>query len=56
MPNVFCVRPVPTHMASKLKNHSIFANVAGGKDVAPDQDGFVGASVTLVGDGVNPVD
>ena len=54
--NVLCVMRLSADMASKLKNHSIFASIARGKDFIRVQDGLVGASVTLVSDGVHPVD
>jgi hypothetical protein len=47
---------VPADMANKLKNHSIFASIARGKDFTRVQDGLMGASVTLVSDGVHPID
>jgi len=54
--NVLCLMRVSAEMANKLKNRSIFASIARGKDFARVQDGLVGASVTLVSDGVHPVD
>jgi hypothetical protein len=42
-------------MASKLKNHSIFANIARRKVFPCVEDNFVGASVTVMSDGVNAV-